>query len=101
MFTFGLAMLASEGFSKQLQLSYWGVILSMGLGLFLTLPIGVLAATTNQRPGLNLITKMIIGYIMLGKSVANATINDHYMKFLSAFKLGHYMKIPPKSMFVL
>lgn len=44
----GLAMLACEGFGKQLQLPYWGVLLSMSLAFFFTLPIGVIQATTNQ-----------------------------------------------------
>ena len=44
----GLAMLACEGFGKQLQLPYWGVLLAMSLAFFFTLPIGVIQATTNQ-----------------------------------------------------
>jgi hypothetical protein len=30
------------------QLPWWGVLLSMFLNMFFTLPIGVLAATTNR-----------------------------------------------------
>ncbi|GFY91659.1 oligopeptide transporter 5 [Actinidia rufa] len=44
----GLAMLACEGFGKQLQLLYWGVLLAISLALVFTLPIGVIIATTNQ-----------------------------------------------------
>ena len=47
-FVIGLAMLACEGFGKQLQLPYWGVLLAIFLALVFTLPIGVITATTNQ-----------------------------------------------------
>lgn len=44
----GLAMLACEGFNRQLQLPYWGILLAMFLALVFTLPISVIYATTNQ-----------------------------------------------------
>ncbi|XP_047310164.1 oligopeptide transporter 1-like [Impatiens glandulifera] len=104
----GLAMLACEGFGRQLQLPYWGVILAMSLAFLFTLPVGVITATTNQQPGLNVITELIIGYIYPGKPLANVAFKTYgyismsqAIMFLSDFKLGHYMKIPPKSMFVV
>ncbi|KAL5575804.1 hypothetical protein UlMin_017503 [Ulmus minor] len=103
-----LAMLACEGFGGQLQLPYWGVLLAMGLALLFTLPIGVIKATTNQQPGLNVITELIIGYMYPGKPLANVAFKTYgyismtqAIMFLNDFKLGHYMKIPPKSMFVV
>lgn len=48
MVVLSLAMLACEGFGKQLQLPYWGILLAMGMALLFTLPIGVITATTNQ-----------------------------------------------------
>ncbi|KAK1316225.1 Oligopeptide transporter 1 [Acorus calamus] len=90
-----LAMFACEGFDQQLQLTYWGIFLAAGLAFLFTLPNSIITATTNQTPGLNVITKLIIGYLYPGKPLANA------IAFLSHFKLGHYMKIPPKSMFLV
>ena len=43
-----LSLLACEGFGRQLQLPYWGVLLAISLALVFTLPIGVITATTNQ-----------------------------------------------------
>lgn len=48
MVVIGLALLACEGFGRQLQLPYWGVLLAISLALLFTLPIGVITATTNQ-----------------------------------------------------
>lgn len=60
-----------------------------------------------QTPGLNVITEYIIGYIYPGYPVANMCFKVYgyiSMKqgiaFLEDFKLGHYMKIPPRSMFM-
>ena len=58
--------------------------------------------------GLIVITEYAMGLIMPGYPVANVCFKVYgYMSmsqavaFLSDFKLGHYMKIPPKSMFLV
>ena len=71
-----------------------------------TVPAGVIAATTNQELALNFITELIIGYILPGRPIANMMFKTwgsipvaQALQFTSDFKLGHYMKIPPRSMF--
>ncbi|KAJ0965302.1 hypothetical protein J5N97_026440 [Dioscorea zingiberensis] len=103
-----LAIFSVEGFGKQLQLPFWGVLLAGALALIFTLPIGIITATTNQQPGLNVITELIIGYMYPGRPLANVTFKTYgyismtqAIMFLQDFKLGHYMKIPPKSMFIV
>lgn len=61
-----------------------------------------------QQPGLNVITELIIGYMYPGKPLANVAFKTYgyismsqAIMFLGDFKLGHYMKIPPKSMFIV
>ncbi|KAJ0740826.1 putative oligopeptide transporter, OPT superfamily [Helianthus annuus] len=83
-------------------------LLGIGLALLFTLPIGVITATTNQQQGLNVITELIIGYMYPGKPLANVAFKTYgyismsqAIMFLQDFKLGHYMKIPPKSMFIV
>lgn len=56
---------------------------------------------------LNVITEYIIGYLYPGYPVANICFKVYGnisvkqgITFLEDFKLGHYMKIPPRSMFV-
>ncbi|CBI39772.3 unnamed protein product, partial [Vitis vinifera] len=108
----GLSLLACEGFDKQLQLPWWGILLCCALAFFFTLPIGIITATTNQAwlfyMGLNVITELIIGFIYPGKPLANVVFKTYgyismsqALTFLSDFKLGHYMKIPPRSMFLV
>ncbi|KAF2288778.1 hypothetical protein GH714_013078 [Hevea brasiliensis] len=61
-----------------------------------------------QQPGLNVITELTIGYMYPGRPLANVAFKTYgyismsqALMFLSDFKLGHYMKIPPKSMFIV
>ncbi|KAL5059377.1 hypothetical protein RYX36_030981 [Vicia faba] len=103
-----MALVACEGFGKQLQLPWWGILLALAIALVFTLPIGVIEATTNTRSGLNVITELVIGFIYPGKPLANVAFKTYghismvqALGFLGDFKLGHYMKIPPKSMFMV
>ncbi|XP_062168458.1 oligopeptide transporter 1 [Alnus glutinosa] len=103
-----LSLYACVGFDQQLQLPWWGLLLACAIALFFTLPIGVIQATTNQQPGLNVITELVIGYLYPGKPLANVAFKTYgyismaqALYFLNDFKLGHYMKIPPKSMFIV
>ena len=43
-----LSLLAVEGFGRQLQLPWWGLLLASAISFFFTLPIGVIQATTNM-----------------------------------------------------
>jgi hypothetical protein len=54
------------------------------------------------------ITELVIGYLYPGKPLANVAFKTYgyismaqALYFLNDFKLGHYMKIPPKSMFIV
>ncbi|KAG7014910.1 Oligopeptide transporter 4 [Cucurbita argyrosperma subsp. argyrosperma] len=92
----------------EVQLPWWGLIFAAVMAFLFTLPISIITATTNQTPGLNIITEYVIGLIYPGRPIANVCFKTYgYMSmaqavsFLSDFKLGHYMKIPPKSMFLV
>ncbi|XP_019182413.1 PREDICTED: oligopeptide transporter 7-like isoform X1 [Ipomoea nil] len=100
-------VLICECFKNQLQLPWWGVLLACGFAFVFTLPIGIITATTNQTPGLNVIAEYIIGYLYPGYPVANMCFKVYGyismkqgLTFLQDLKLGHYMKIPPRAMFM-
>ncbi|GMJ14979.1 oligopeptide transporter 1, ARABIDOPSIS THALIANA OLIGOPEPTIDE TRANSPORTER 6 [Hibiscus trionum] len=101
-----LILFTCEYYNESLQLPWWGVLLACAIAFFFTLPIGIIAATTNQAPGLNIITEYVIGYMYPEHPVANMCFKVYgyismtqALTFVSDFKLGHYMKIPPRSMF--
>lgn len=61
-----------------------------------------------QTPGLNIITEYLFGIIYPGRPIANVCFKTYgyismaqAVSFLGDFKLGHYMKIPPRSMFLV
>ncbi|GAB2265036.1 oligopeptide transporter 6 [Dionaea muscipula] len=102
-----LMLFAVEYYKDTLELPWWGVIFALGIALVFTLPLGIIYATTNQLPGLNIITEYIMGYIYPGRPVANMCFKVYgYISMTQAlfllgdFKLGHYMKIPPRAMFM-
>ena len=66
----------------------------------------MIQAITNQQIGLNVITELIIGYMLPGRPVAMMMFKTwgyitmaQALTFTSDFKLGHYMKIAPRPMF--
>lgn len=94
--------------NDQVQMPWWGLLFACAIAFIFTLPISIITATTNQTPGLNIITEYIMGVILPGRPIANVCFKTYgYMSmaqavsFLSDFKLGHYMKIPPRSMFLV
>ncbi|KAF9606036.1 hypothetical protein IFM89_022195 [Coptis chinensis] len=102
----GLSLLMSFIWKEDVQLPWWGMLFAFGLAWVVTLPIGVIQATTNQQPGYDIIAQFIIGYVLPGKPIANLLFKIygristvHALSFLSDLKLGHYMKIPPRCMF--
>ncbi|WVZ74094.1 hypothetical protein U9M48_022317 [Paspalum notatum var. saurae] len=93
-----VSLLLCTVLNREVQLPWWGLIFA---SLSLRQP-------TRQTPGLNVITEYAMGLIMPGFPIANVCFKTYgYMSmsqaisFLSDFKLGHYMKIPPKSMFLV
>ncbi|PKA53252.1 Oligopeptide transporter 4 [Apostasia shenzhenica] len=106
--TIALSLILCTALENQVQLQWWGLLFACGMAFLFTLPISIITATTNQTPGLNIITEYVMGLIQPGKPIANVCFKVYgYMSmsqavaFLADFKLGHYMKIPPKSMFLI
>ncbi|KAG0017893.1 hypothetical protein BGZ81_010480 [Podila clonocystis] len=86
---------------------WWAVIFALAIAMFFVLPVGIVQAVTNQQPGLNIVTEYVIGYLLPGHAIANVTfktygyiVNVQALTFTSDLKLGHYMKIPPRVMFM-
>ena len=78
-------------------------ILALVIAFFYVIPIGMIQAITNQQVGLNVITELIIGYGLPGRPIAMMMFKTwgyitmaQALTFTSDFKLGHYMKIPPR-----
>jgi len=88
------------------QFPVWAFVLALVIAFVYVIPIGMIQAITNQQIGLNVITELIIGYMLPGRPIAMMMFKTwgyitmaQALTFASDFKLGHYMKIPPRPMF--
>ncbi|KAI5994878.1 OPT oligopeptide transporter protein-domain-containing protein [Pisolithus marmoratus] len=88
------------------ELPVWAFCLSLAVAFVYAIPIGMIQAITNQQIGLNVITELIVGYALPGRPIAMMLFKTwgytslyQALVFTSDFKLGHYMKIPPRTMF--
>ncbi|KAA1468333.1 OPT oligopeptide transporter [Dentipellis sp. KUC8613] len=88
------------------QMPIWGLFLSIAIAAFYIVPLGMIQAITNQQIGLNVITELIAGYVLPGKPLAMMMFKTYgyimmtqALQFTSDMKLGHYMKVPPRTMF--
>ncbi|CCF50911.1 hypothetical protein NDA11_005777 [Ustilago hordei] len=85
----------------------WAFVISLIIGAFFMLPVGVVYAISNVEVGLNVISEFIIGYMHPGSATGMMMFKVFcYMavyqglSFTADMKLGHYMKVPPKDMFI-
>ncbi|KAH7104863.1 OPT oligopeptide transporter [Auriculariales sp. MPI-PUGE-AT-0066] len=88
------------------QMPIWTFVIALVIAGAYILPIGMLQALTNTQVPLNVITELVIGYMLPGKPVAMMLFKTYgyitaaqALTFARDLKLGHYMKIPPRSMF--
>ncbi|KAF8261428.1 OPT oligopeptide transporter protein-domain-containing protein [Lactarius quietus] len=102
MFGFGVAAIKI----RHTYLPVWAFVLALIIGFAYTIPIGIITAMTNQHIGLNVVTELIIGYLLPGRPIAMMLFKTwgfitmvQGINFIGNFQLGHYMKIPPRSMF--
>ncbi|XP_074279350.1 oligopeptide transporter 2-like [Silene latifolia] len=106
--SFAVSLLLCIFMVDEVQMPWWGLIFASGLAFIFTLPVSIITATTNQTPGINIITEYLMGLILPGRPIANVVFKTYgyismsqAVSFLNDFKLGHYMKIPPRSMFLV
>ncbi|GJJ72157.1 hypothetical protein EMPS_04514 [Entomortierella parvispora] len=102
--TFALSMVTCVVWD---YMPWWALLLAFCISIIFLLPVGVVQAVTNQQPGLNVVTEYLIGYLLPGHAIANVTfktygyiVNVQALSFVGDLKLGHYMKIPPRVMFM-
>ncbi|OCB84030.1 OPT oligopeptide transporter [Sanghuangporus baumii] len=102
---FVLAIITIEVFDTKLPV--WALVLALAVGVFFLLPVGLIQAITNQTVGLQVLAELIAGYVLPGHPLANMIFKTfsfisltQAIAFLGDLKLGHYMKVPPRTMFI-
>lgn len=89
------------------DLPVWAIVVAFLLGMVFIIPIGILRAMTNQVITLNVFTEVIAGYLLPGKPVAVLLFKSYSygsiqqaLTLTGDLKMGHYMKVPPRIMFL-
>ncbi|KAI9568837.1 OPT oligopeptide transporter protein-domain-containing protein [Boletus coccyginus] len=86
----------------------WALLLSVFLPVLYVLPSGFIYAMTGQGISLNLLAQIIPGVLLPGNPIANMIFKAYSVQtllettsFVQDLKLGHYIKVPPRSTFLV
>ncbi|EPS39632.1 hypothetical protein H072_6564 [Dactylellina haptotyla CBS 200.50] len=106
LFLIMLAMAFASVLAYDTGLKWWAFIISIILAAAYLIPVGIIQATTGIPISLNVISELIIGYMLPGRPTATMIFKtfstltvSRANSFTEDLKLGHYMKIPPRPMF--
>lgn len=87
-------------------LPWWAFIVCIIILVIWTVPIGIVQAITNMQLSLNVLSEFVIGYMLPGRPPAMMLFKNYAtyslmqaLVFAEDLKLGHYMKVPPRTMF--
>jgi OPT family oligopeptide transporter len=88
-------------------LPVWAFFVALIFAMVFSLPFGIIQAITNQQFFLAVLSEIFIGYVFPGhpvasmhfKTVASDTV-EQAVAYSSDLKFGHYMKIPPRLIFL-
>ncbi|KAJ3082192.1 hypothetical protein HDU99_003381 [Rhizoclosmatium hyalinum] len=102
----GAAMLAVCTFGG-FQLPWWGILLAIAFAIVTLPPIAIIQAISGQQIAVSVVSQFLIGLLLPGKVAATMAFKTFsYMGVTQALgyvedlKLGHYVKIPPRALFV-
>ncbi|KAI8869530.1 OPT superfamily oligopeptide transporter [Ramicandelaber brevisporus] len=92
--------------SKSIDVEWHMFVLVLAIACLAVLPFGTIVAITNQRIPLDVLSEMIYGAVKPHDTLGNiffktfaTTCELENAIYLYCFKLGHYLKIPPRATF--
>ena len=90
----------------QTRLTWWAYIVAILIAAVWMVPIGMIQAVTNIQIGLYVFTELVFSYMQPGLPLALATFKNfgcmtlfQGITYSQDLKLGHYMKVPPRTLF--
>jgi len=104
--SFALLIIAIHIFPTQLPI--WGACIAFFLAMILSIPLSMIQAISNQLVPIQVLHELIAGYLLPDRPIANIIFKtiayigtNQAICFAGDLKLGHYMKIPPHTMFTI
>ncbi|OLY83417.1 Oligopeptide transporter 5 [Smittium mucronatum] len=90
------------------EVPWYLYLFSISVGVALTFPIGIVYAISNLRIDVSVIIQTVVGYLLPGQpmgNLASRTIGNmvvqQAIQGAENFKIGHYMKLPPRQVFFI
>lgn len=103
-FSIVLGIIANEVYHTQLPV--WAIFFGVAIAIIFTVPVGIIAATTNVEVTMNVIGEIIGGYALPGRPLAVMTFKTYSVVptyqaigYAQDLKLGHYIHIAPRTLF--
>ncbi|KAI1376961.1 small oligopeptide transporter [Hypoxylon crocopeplum] len=102
---FGMSIAMTEVYHTGLPV--YGIVLAFVIPAIYMVPCGMIQGVTNVNANqLNVLSEFIGGYMFQGKPIANILFKilsqdvvGQGLYFAADMKLGHYLKIPPRTLF--
>ncbi|KAL7748096.1 OPT superfamily [Sorochytrium milnesiophthora] len=90
-----------------IEMPWYYSLLSVVIAVIGTIPISVVLATTGVRLYMNVISEFVIGcaypgypIVMMAFKCFCYTVSQAVLTLLQDLKVGHYMKVPPRHIFI-
>ncbi|KAF9028607.1 hypothetical protein BGZ52_010000 [Haplosporangium bisporale] len=94
--------------TSDIQLPVYSLIIALLLAAVFALPMAIIQALSSSQIGLNVLSEVVCGYLLPGNQLGNSVFKCYsYMalyqclNLTQGFKLGHYMKVPPRKIFIM
>lgn len=95
------------GVGAHIGVPWWGYILGYSIALVLMVPVGIIQAVSNRQPGLSLVAELLSGLVLQGIPTGYSVLKLYghgslaqALSYSQDMKLAHYMKIPPRHVFI-
>ncbi|KAI9183656.1 OPT super [Blastocladiella emersonii ATCC 22665] len=90
-----------------LNMPWWATFFAIALSTCGTIPIAIVLATSGVSLYMNVVSQFLIGLILPGQPIVmmafkclGVTVSLQCLTLLGDLKLGHYMKVPPRHVFL-
>ncbi|KAG0020237.1 hypothetical protein BGZ80_004554 [Entomortierella chlamydospora] len=102
---FAIAVLVCD--TTDIRLPVYALVLALLLAAVFAIPMAIIQALSSSQIGLNVLSEVVCGYLLPGNQLGNSVFKCYsYMalyqclNLTQGFKLGHYMKVPPRKIFI-
>ncbi|KAF9986513.1 hypothetical protein BGZ75_001733 [Mortierella antarctica] len=93
--------------TSEIRLPVYALVLALMLAAVFALPMAIIQALSSSQIGLNVLSEVVCGYLLPGNQLGNSVFKCYsYMalyqclNLTQGFKLGHYMKVPPRHIII-